>query len=132
MAKSLSFLSDTWLAELTEQAVGLSVSDVSNGSVRYVITASPHGKVQFSILVDDGRVVEVAPGAGGDVDVTVIWRYPDAVDQFTGVLDPDVAYMTGRCKLEGDYAWYLYGARSLFRSLAWTEVLTDLADRSAV
>ena len=132
MTKPLSFLSDAWLAELTERAVGLPASDVPNGSVRYVITASPHGKVQFSIVIVDGQVVEVVPGSGGHVDVTATWRYPEAVDQFTGVLDPDVAYMTGRCKLEGDYAWYLYGARPLFHGVAWTEALTDLVDRSAV
>ncbi|MEE2768983.1 MAG: SCP2 sterol-binding domain-containing protein [Actinomycetota bacterium] len=131
MTKPLSFLSDAWLVELAEQAVGLPARDVRNGSVRYVITASPHGKVQFSIVIADGRVVEVVPGAGGDVDVTATWRYPDAVDQFTGALGPGVAYMTGRCKLEGDYAWYLYNAHSLFHSVVWTEVLAELADRSA-
>ena len=132
MAKPLVFLSDAWWVELAERVVGLSAGDARNGSVGCVVTASPHGKVQFSIAIVDNRVDELVPGVRGDADVTATWRYPDAVDQFTGALDPDVAYMTGRCKLEGDYAWYLYGARSLFHSAGWTEVLNDLAELSAV
>ena len=113
MPDRLSFLSVDWLAELAERVIGLSVGDDFDVSVRYVITGSPHGKVQFRVVVVDGRVAEVVVGADGHADVTATWRYPDAVGQFTGDLHPDVAYMTGRCKLTGDYARYLYGMRPL-------------------
>ena len=132
MPDRLSFLSEVWLAELADLALGLSVGDASDVSVRYVITGSPHGKVQFLIVVVDGRVAEVVVGADGHADVTATWRYPDAVGQFTGDLHPDVAYMTGRCKLTGDYARYLYGMRPLLGGASWKDVLAELAGRTDV
>ena len=132
MSDRLSFLSGVWLAELAEGVIGLSVGDDFDVSVRYVITGSPHGKVQFRVVVVDGRVAEVVAGADGHADVTATWRYPDAVGQFTGDLHPDVAYMTGRCKLAGDYARYLYGMRPLLGGAPWKEVLADLTGRSDV
>ncbi len=124
MPDRLSFLSVDWLAELAERVIGLSVGDDFDVSVRYVITGSPHGKVQFR--------AEVVVGADGHADVTATWRYPDAVGQFTGDLHPDVAYMTGRCKLTGDYARYLYGMRPLLGGAPWKDVFADLAGRSDV
>ena len=50
--------------------------------------------------------------------------------QFGGDLDPDVAYMTGRCKVEGDYARYLFDLRPVFGGEGWTLLLADLAARS--
>ena len=132
MSDRFSFLSETWLAELAEQVVGLYAGGVLDGSVRYVITGSPYGKVQFRLVVVDGRVAELVAGANGYADVTATWRYPDAVEQFTGDLDPDVAYMTGRCKLTGDYGRYLYGMRPLIEGALWKGVLADLAGRSDV
>ena len=132
MSDRLSFLSGVWLAELAERVIGLSVGDAPDVSVRYVITGSPHVKVQFRGVVVDGRVAEVVVGADGQADVTATWRYPDAVGQFTGDLHPDVAYMTGRCKLAGDYARYLYGMRPLLGGAPWKEVLADLTGRSDV
>ena len=132
MPDRLSFLSVDWLAELAERVIGLSVGDDFDVSVRYVITGSPHGKVQFRVVVVDGRVAEVVVGADGHADVTVTWRYLDAVGQFTGELHPDVAYMTGRCKLAGEYARYLYGMRPLLGGAPWKDVLADLTSRSDV
>ena len=132
MPDRLSFLSGVWLAELAERVIGLSVGDALDVSVRYVITGSPHGKVQFTVAVVDSRVAEVVVGSDGHADVTATWRYPDAVGQFTGDLHPDVAYMIGRCKLAGDYARYLYGMRPLLGGAAWKDVLADLAGRSDV
>ena len=59
MPDRLSFLSEAWLAELAKQVIGLSAGDALDVSVRYVITGSPHGKVQFRVVVVDGRVAEV-------------------------------------------------------------------------
>ena len=132
MPDRLSFLSVDWLAELAKRVIGLSVGDSFDGSVLYVITGSPHGKVQFRVVVVDGRVAEVVVGADGHADVTATWRYADAVGQFTGDLHPDVAYMTGRCKLTGDYARYLYGMRPLLGGAPWKDVLADLAGRTDV
>ena len=126
----LSFLSDGWLEALGEAGAALRVQPGVDGVGRFVVTATPHGKVQFRLVITDGRVVELLPGRDGEAEATVTWRYPDAVAQFSGDLDPDEAYMTGRCKVEGDYARYVFDLRPVFGSGEWAEMLRDLAARS--
>ena len=38
--------------------------------------------------------------------------------------------MTGRCKVGGDYARYVFGLRPVFGSPEWSGLLADLAGRS--
>ena len=126
----LSFLSDGWLEALGEAGSALPGRSGVDGVVRFVVTSTPHGKVQFRLVIVDGRVAELLPGRDGEAQATVTWKYADAVAQFSGDLDPDVAYMTGRCKVEGDYARYLFDLRPVFGGDGWTLLLADLAARS--
>ena len=58
----------------------------------------------------------------------VTWKYADAVAQFSGDLDADVAFMTGRCKVEDAYARYVFDLRPVFGSPEWADgLLSDLA-----
>jgi len=127
---ALSFLSEEWLANLADGAAGLPEQPGVDGVVRFVVTSTPHGKVQFRLVVSDGRVAEVLVGRDGEAEATVTWKYADAVAQFRGDLNPDVAYMTGRCKVEDAYARYVFGLRPVFGSPEWSELLAGLADRS--
>jgi len=95
---TLSFLSEDWLANLADGAAGLPEQPGVDGVVRFVVTSTPHGKVQFRLVVSDGRVAEMLVGRDGEAEATVTWKYADAVAQFRGVLNPDVAYMTGRAR----------------------------------
>ena len=79
-----SFLSEDWIAEFAEGAALLPGRPGLDGVVRFAISKTPHGKVQFRLVVADGRVVEVLPGRDGNQDATVTWAYPDAVAQFRG------------------------------------------------
>ncbi len=126
-----SFLSQDWITEFAEAAALLPERPGLDGVVRFAISKTPHGKVQFRLVVADGRVVEVIPGRDGDQDATVTWAYPEAVSRFRGELDPDEAFMSGRCKVEGDYALYVFGLRPVFGSPEWAGLLADLAGRSA-
>ena len=130
MMAEFSFLSPEWLDALAEAGAALPEQPGVDGVVRFVVTATPHGKVQFRLVVIGGRIAELLVGRGGEAEATVTWRYPDAVAQFSGDLDPDVAYMTGRCKVEGDYARYLLDLRPVFGGEGWTLLLADLAARS--
>ena len=125
-----SFLSEDWIADFAEGAALLPERPGLDGVVRFAVSKTPHGKVQFRLIVADGRVVDVLPGRDGDQDATVTWAYPDAVAQFRGELDPDEAFMAGRCKVEGDYARYLFDLRPVFGGEGWTLLLADLAARS--
>ena len=101
-----------------------------DGVVRFVMTSTPHGKVQFRLVVADGRISEVLVGREGEAEAMVTWKYADAVAQFSGDLDADVAFMTGRCKVENAYARYVFDLRPVFGSLEWNGLLSDLARRT--
>lgn len=120
------FLSEEWLAELATVSAGLPEQSGVDGTVRFVVTSTPLGRVEFSVVVADGTVADVVPGKPGDSDVTVTWKYPEAVAWVRGELDPDVAFMTGRCKVEGDYEAYVYGMRPVFAGGSWASSLAGL------
>ncbi|MBC8194771.1 MAG: SCP2 sterol-binding domain-containing protein [Acidimicrobiia bacterium] len=120
------FLSEEWLAELATVSAGLPEQSGVDGTVRFVVTSTPLGRVEFRIAVADGGVSDVLPGKPGDSDATVTWKYPEAVAWIRGELDPDVAFMTGQCKVEGDYEAYVYGLRPLFAGDSWASSLAGL------
>ena len=126
----LSFLSEEWIAALAEGGAALPEQPGVDGVVRFVMTSTPHGKVQFRLVVADGRISEVLVGREGEAEAMVTWKYADAVAQFSGDLDADVAFMTGRCKVESAYARYVFDLRPVFGSLEWNGLLSDLARRT--
>jgi len=126
----LSFLSEEWIAALAEGGAALPERPGVDGVVRFVMTSTPHGKVQFRLVVADGRISEVLVGREGEAEAMVTWKYADAVAQFSGDLDADVAFMTGRCKVENAYARYVFDLRPVFGSLEWDGLLSDLARRT--
>ncbi|MAG03283.1 MAG: hypothetical protein CL406_01535 [Acidimicrobiaceae bacterium] len=121
------FLSEEWLAGLALASSALPGKAGVDGTIRFVVTSTPLGRVEFRTVVTDGRVVDVVPGKPGEADATVTWKYPDAVAWFSGELDPDVAFMTGRCKVEGDYEAYVYGLHPVFGGEPWAQLLAGLA-----
>ncbi len=130
MMAELSFLSEEWIAALAEGGAALPERPGVDGVVRFVMTSTPHGKVQFRLVVADGRISEVLVGREGEAEAMVTWKYADAVAQFSGDLDADVAFMTGRCKVENAYARYVFDLRPVFGSLEWDGLLSDLARRT--
>ena len=125
-----SFLSEEWIDALADGGGALPERVGLDGVVRFVMTSTPHGKGQFRLVVADGRISEVLVGRDGEAEATVTWKYADAVAQFSGELDADVAFMTGRCKLEDAYARYVFDLRPVFGSAEWGDLLADLAGRS--
>ena len=126
----ISFLSEAWVAEFASAGSALPERAGGDGVGRFVGTGTPHGKVQLLVTVVDGRLSEVQATKDGEAEATVTWKYPDAVAQFRGDLDPDVAFMTGRCKVEDAYARYVFDLRPMFGSPEWSALLADLAGRS--
>ena len=123
----ISFLSEEWIAALAEGGAALPERPGVDGVVRFVMTSTPHGKVQFRLVVADGRISEVLVGREGEAEAMVTWKYADAVAQFSGDLNADVAFMTGRCKVEDAYARYVFDLRPVFGSPEWSVLLSDLA-----
>ena len=125
-----SFLSAEWIAAMADGGSSLPEQSGVDGVVRFVVTSTPLGKVQFRLVLVDGRVTEILSGKDGEAEATVTWKYVDAVAQFSGDLNADVAFMTGRCKVEDAYARYVFDLRPVFGSREWADLLSGLAERS--
>ncbi len=125
----LSYFSEEWCQEFGALLGGLPRQVGLSGIVRFSISKTPYGKVQFCLIVSDGQI-DLVPGKDGDEHATVVWNYLDAVAWCKGELDRDVAFMTGRCKVEGDYATYVFILQPIFGGEHFTALLAELAARS--
>ncbi len=103
-----TFLTDEWLLEVEAALSDLPAVDRADATVQYVVSGAPSGKVQFHVVVESGRFTTVSGGKHGAPTCTVTLGYPDAAEMFAGELGPEVAFMSGRAKVEGDHrAWLL-------------------------
>ena len=104
------YLSDEWLAQCVELAAGLEGRPGLDLVVQHEIGEIPEvkGKVRYYAVIADGRLVELSAGKRNDADVTVSFRYKDAVPVVSGKQHPDVAFMQGRLKVDGRYEALLY------------------------
>lgn len=107
------FLSDEWLAEAAAALSALPELDGVDGTVQYVVTGAPQGKLQFFAAVRSGQVIDLAAGKAADPGCTVTLTYTDAVSMLEGELSPEVAFMSGRAKVEGDHRVWLLDLRPL-------------------
>jgi len=103
MAIVSSFLSDEWIESL--RSLGNELPKVKDASVscQHEISATPDGKVRFYTIWEDGRLVGVDKGKYPDPDCTITVKYPDALDILHGRKEPEVAFMQGDLKVEGNY-----------------------------
>ena len=62
-----------------------------------------------------------------DLEALYWTRQQEAAERYT---EADVAFMTGRCKVEDAYARYVFDLRPVFGSAEWGDLLADLAGRS--
>lgn len=110
------FLSDDWFGLNLEAASGWPERPGVDCSANFEVTGAPDGKVRYHAVIRGGRLVEMTSGKLADADVNIIYKYADAKAEVSGGDHPDLAYMTGRMKLEGDYARWVFGLRPLLDS----------------
>jgi putative sterol carrier protein len=114
------FLSDEWFGLVQSCAASLPEIPGASLTMQHLVSGSPAGKVQCVVDVRDGRVVEARSGKQADAACTVTWTYEDAVALLRGELNPDVAFMQGRLKVDGDYVGLMLRLRPMFESEAGT------------
>lgn len=108
--------SDAWLRAV--QAAAGALPEVAGCSVaaRIEVPGGPEGTRRFGVVVTDGRLVELSPGRLAEADCTVSCADGDARAILGGRLDPAVAYMQGRLKIDGAYERVLFGLRPVLAS----------------
>lgn len=122
------FLSDDWFRLNLEAASGWPERPGVDCSANYEVTGAPDGKIRYHAVIRDGRLVEMASGKLADAEVGIVYKYADARAEVAGGEHPDLAYMSGRMKLEGEYARWVYGLRPLLDSAEYDAFRLALAE----
>lgn len=122
------FLSDDWFGLNLEAASGWPERPGVDCSANFEVNGAPDGKVRYHAVIRGGRLVGMTSGKLADADVNIIYKYADAKAEVSGGDHPDLAYMTGRMKLEGDYARWVFGLRPLLDSTEYDDFRSALAE----
>ena len=124
------YLSDGWFGLNLEAASGWPERPGVDCTANFEVTGAPDGKVRYHAVIRDGRLVEMAAGKLADADVSIVYKYADACAEIAGGEHPDLAFMSGRMKLDGDYARWVYGLRPLLESADHDAYRAALADHT--
>ena len=124
------YLSDEWFGLSLELASEWPERPGVDCSANYEVTGGPDGKVRYHAVFRNGRLVEMASGKLADADVSVVYKYADSCAEVAAGQHPDLAYMSGRMKLDGDYARWVYGLRPLLDSAEYGAYRSTLADNT--
>ncbi|MYH72127.1 MAG: hypothetical protein F4153_06075 [Acidimicrobiia bacterium] len=128
MVEQARYLSDEWFGLNLRAASGWPEQPGVDCSVNYEVAGAPDGKVRYHAVIRDGRLVEMAAGKLADADVSIIYKYADARAEISAGQHPDLAYMSGQMKLEGDYARWVFGLRPLLDSAEYDAFRSTLAE----
>lgn len=130
MVERARYLSDEWFGLNLQAASGWPERPGVGCSANFEVTGAPGGKVRYHAVIRDGRLVEMASGSLDDADVGIVYKYAEACAEVAAGEHPDLAYMTGRMKLEGDYARWVFGLRPLLGSAEYDVYRLALAERT--
>jgi len=113
------FGSEGWLDGVRAAAGALPAVPGASLTARVEISGAPGGPCRLGVVIRDGRLVDLTPGRPAEADCTVTCGAADAGAILRGELDPAVAYMQGRLKLDGAYERVLFGLRPALGSVAF-------------
>ena len=120
-------LSDGWLSAVYAAATRLPEVPGCSVTARVEVSGGAAGTRRFGVVIVDGRLVELSPGRLAEPDCTVSCAAADARDMLGGRLDPAVAYMQGRLKVDGAYERVLFGLRPLLDGEAFGTFAAEVA-----
>lgn len=99
----VKYLSPEWVELHRIEGQSLPERPGVTARLQHLITGTPDGELAYSVVVVDGKVVDVAIGRDDDAaDCTFLESYDDAVRMVRGELDLHVGFMQGRIKMSGD------------------------------
>lgn len=122
------YLSDDWFSLNLEAASGWPERPGVDCSANFEVTGAPEGKFRYHAVIRDGRLAEMAAGKMADADVNIVYKYADARAEVAAGQHPDLAFMSGRMKLDGDYARWVYGLRPVLDSAEYNAYRSALAE----
>ena len=125
------FLSDGWIAALAERGAALPVWPGADVVVQHEIAGAPDGKVRFFLVWEQGQLVRAELGKHPEPDVVIQAKAPDALDMLHRRLSPDVGYMQGRLKVDGEHRKLLIDLRDWRESEPYQAMWAEMAGLTA-
>lgn len=122
------FLSEEWIAELARVGAEMPAAEGVSMSIQHEIAGAPDGKVRFHLVWTDGVLTEAALGKIAGPDISVQAKAPEALKILTGDMSPDVGYMQGRLKVDGDHRRLLIDLREWRAGEAYQGLWSHMAD----
>ena len=123
-----TFLSEGWVAALAEKGAVLPKAAGVNLVLQHEVAGAPDGKVRFFIEYRDGQIKDAQLGKHATPDILIEAKAPAAIKILNGEMSPDVAYMQGRLKVDGDYRRFLIDLRDWRASEAYAGMWADMAE----
>ena len=124
------YLSDEWFGLNLKAASEWPERPGVDCTANLEVAGTPEGKIRYHAVIRDGRLVEMASGKLADADVSIVYKYEDARAEVSAGEHPDLAYMSGRMKLEGDYGRWVFGLRQLLDSSEYDAYRMVLAEHT--
>jgi putative sterol carrier protein len=101
---AVKFLSEDWATEVTKTLQAHEEFKASaDMSVQFVVSDAPEGEVKFYLDATGDDPVQVL-GDLEDADVTITSNYETTSAIFSGELNTQMAFMTGKIKVNGNMA----------------------------
>ena len=122
-----TFLSEAWVAALAEKGATLPKAAGVDLVVQHEVAGAPDGKVRFYVEYKDGKIVDAQLGKHSQPDIKIEAKAPAALKILNSEMSPDVAYMQGRLKVDGDYKRFLIDLRQWRASEAYLGMWAEMA-----
>jgi len=102
------FLSEEWLEAYAKVGRAARPVDGADGTIRVTVDGSPRGRVVWLETMAAGQILSVElAGPKEPADIELGAPYPVALALWRDGLDPNVAFMQGRLKMNGDAGLWL-------------------------
>jgi len=122
----VQFLSDEHMAVATAalQADDDFLNSIANINMglQFQVTEGPSGDIDYYLTVADGTA-NMATGELDDADVSISSTYETAAAMFTGELNTQMAFMTGKIKVAGNMAVLMMNQGVITK---WGAAMNDL------
>ncbi len=135
---SMESVGEGWLESVADTLSDVEFSDVPDCVVQFTVSGASGGVKSFWVEASSGRL-NVSAGRHQSPDVSLNWILVDLIAALRGDLPPEVAYMSGNMKLEGDQVLLFDAWRSLRASTSahdvrqrLVRVVTSASSASAV
>ncbi len=128
-----SWLTQEWVDEAAALTSRLPAVPGASGSISLTVSGGARKEVHLCWGYIDGVAGGGAPSSRPDADLVLTLASPDAVEVFSGAVEPSVAFMRGRLKAAGDGGLLLGFLQSTTTTAfqAWRRGVAALAEETS-